>query len=106
MISQSHFWGGVTATVYYLDRGEMVDWHKHEIEHTTSVIAGSAEVDIEGLEPFYRKVVDGPFELPARLKHRIRSMEHGTIVMNMIVGGTSGDQPKDGADGGVILVDE
>jgi hypothetical protein len=108
----SHTWNGVTATVYYLDKGEKVPRHRHDVDHTTSVLRGSADVVVYGGEAsakLMRRVWGVPLEvLPANLDHEITAMEDGTIVMNMIAG-TYTTTPADGpyaARGGVVLHDE
>jgi len=92
MITSIHSYGGVTATVYVMQKGEKIPLHQHTYKHTTSVAAGSTEVemwtpdDTKGwLKPMWPD--ESPFELPANIDHEIRALVDGTVVVNMAVGG-------------------
>jgi len=103
---QTYTWGGVAATVYYLNRGEKVDRHQHPIEHTTVPLVGQSLVDIDdGRALTIMKPGDPNLTLPANVDHEIMAVDDGTVVMNMVVGSVSGDMvvAKDGEDGGVEL---
>jgi hypothetical protein len=108
----SHTWNGVTATVYYLNRGDKISRHRHNVEHTTSVLLGGADVVIYGGDAsgkIMRRLSGRPPEiLPAGTDHEITAIEDGTIVMNMIAGAYTTTTPADGPPaqgGGVELHD-
>ena len=107
-----HTFGGVDASVYYLDRGETIPRHQHRDPHTTGVIVGMAEVDVfDGRPTFQMRPQDNCFILPADIDHEIRALENGTIIINM--GFTTGrptnvprgpqPEPARAPDGGLTL---
>jgi len=108
MITRICTWAGVTATIYWLDKGEKVTRHKHPVEHTTMVIAGKTAVDVNGDYIDEMTVVTPVKTLPANIDHEITALEDGTIVLNMIQGsfaaGVYGDYGT-GVHGGVLLDD-
>jgi len=112
MISTIHSYGGVTATVYVMQKGEKIPRHQHSFAHTTSVAAGSTEVSVwwpTDVGVHQMMVGDSPFELPGSLDHEIRALEDGTVVVNLSIGQAAAqvytDSPAAQAQaGGVTLV--
>jgi quercetin dioxygenase-like cupin family protein len=93
MITTTHSYGGVTATVYVMQKGEKIPRHQHTFAHTTSVAAGKSEVEIYGNLPanvlggtFQMLPGDPLYELPANLDHEIRALTDGTMVVNLSIG--------------------
>jgi len=89
MITTIHSYGGVTATVYVMQKGEKIPRHQHPFPHTTSVAAGSTEVQVwwpTDIGVHQMLVGDPPFELPGSLDHEIRALVDGTVVVNLSVG--------------------
>jgi quercetin dioxygenase-like cupin family protein len=109
MITSIHSYGGVTATVYVMNKGEKIPRHQHSFAHTTAVAAGKSEVEIyDSLSTrFTMETGDNPWELPANIDHEIRALEDGTVVVNMAVGiAAAVAAPGPAAqDGGVALHD-
>src|ERR1700719_5309228 len=91
MITTTHSYGGVTATVYVMQKGEKIPRHQHTFAHTTSVAAGRSEVEIyDSLSTrFTMATGDSSWELPANIDHEIRALEDGTVVINMAVGNSA-----------------
>jgi quercetin dioxygenase-like cupin family protein len=109
MITTTHSYGGATATVYVMTKGEKVPRHQHTYAHTTSVAAGQSEVDVyDDLSTRFTMLPgDNPWELPANIDHEIRALTDDTVVVNMAVGeahatGVAADPAR---NGGVTLVD-
>ena len=110
MITTIHSYGGVTATVYVMQKSEKIPRHQHTFAHTTAVAAGQSEVEVYGdsLAPFVMLVGDAAYELPAGIDHEIRALEDGTVVVNIAKGLASNffhqkDNPS--AGGGILLED-
>src|SRR5262249_52269677 len=106
MRSQVYYWSGVTATVYYLSKGEKVSRHQHSFEHTTVPLFGASEVQIfDGRPAIPMTHENNNLTLPANIDHEITASEDGTIIMNMAAVSANGDpQPQPYApDGGVTL---
>src|ERR1700719_4002244 len=89
MITSIHSYGGVTATVYVMQKGEKVPRHQHSFAHTTSVAAGRSEVGMFGHAIFKMEIGDPAYELPPNIDHEIRALEDGTVVVNMSVGSSA-----------------
>jgi quercetin dioxygenase-like cupin family protein len=81
---RSHSWQGVTATVYHLNKGEKIPRHRHNVAHTTAVLAGRTEAEIFDRMMTEMDPSDPGLILPEGIDHEIRALENGTIVMNMI----------------------
>jgi hypothetical protein len=89
MITTIHSYGGVTATVYVMTKGEKISRHRHKFPHTTSVAAGSTEVSVwwpTDVGVHQMMIGDPPFELPGNLDHEIRALVDGTMVVNLSMG--------------------
>jgi hypothetical protein len=111
MITTIHSYGGVTATVYVMQRGEKIPRHQHPFAHTTSVAAGRSQVEIGvGLDHVFEMGVGlDPYLLPPNIDHEIRVLEDGTVVVNMSAGQAAGQAYADPSAvqaqaGGVTLV--
>ena len=94
MITTIHSYGGVTATVYVMNKSEKIPRHQHSFTHTTSVAAGITQVVLwhekeqpPRLEWFEMVPGDKPRELPANIDHEIIAYVDGTVVVNLSVGG-------------------
>ena len=87
MITRIHSYGGVTATVYVMQKGEKIPRHQHTFAHTTAVAAGQSEVEVWDYPPQSIKhtmiVGDIPWELAANIDHEIRALVDDTAVVNM-----------------------
>ena len=109
MITSIHSYGGVTATVYVMSKGEKIPRHQHPFPHTTSVAAGRSEVEIyDSLSTRFTMATGGnPWELPPNIDHEIRALVDGTVVVNMAVGSSAAIAAPGPAaqDGGVALHD-
>src|ERR1700719_1137986 len=114
MITSIHSYGGVTATVYVMNKGEKIPRHQHTFAHTTAVAAGRSQIEIgDGLDYVFEMGVGlDPYLLPPNIDHEIRALEDGTVVVNMAVGnsanaGISGPAAKAGGvmhhDGTIIF---
>jgi hypothetical protein len=112
MITTIHSYGGVTATVYVMNKGEKIPRHQHPFPHTTGVAAGQSAVEMYGNTPFLGEMIVGdiPLVLPKNIDHEIRALVDGTVVVNMTIGQTAPqvytDSPAAQAQaGGVTLHD-
>jgi quercetin dioxygenase-like cupin family protein len=108
MITSIHSYGGVTATVYVMQRGEKIPRHKHPTVHTTGVAAGKSEVELLDVATFAMVVGEVPQLLPPGIDHEIRALEDGTVVVNLSIGGRYAGPVGDIApaqSGGVALHD-
>lgn len=98
-------YGGVSATCYFLDKGEKISRHQHGVPHSTSVIRGRSAVDIfDGRETLEMDRHSALEVLPPYIDHEITALEDGTIIVNMMEGAfySSPDLPK---AGGVLMTD-
>ncbi len=108
MRATSTTWAGVTATVYYLDKGEKGPRHRHGVTHTTQVIIGAVFVEVfDGRAAEVMGPEDRPLELPANIDHEITATMDGTIILNMIAGdyAVSTNTGQSSGQGGVMLHD-
>ena len=111
MITTIHSYGGVTATVYVMNKGEKVPRHQHPFVHTTSVAAGRSEVEVyrwhNSSEAFQMRPDQARVELPPNIDHEIRALEDGTVVVNLSVGGphlTENAGPGEPTQGGGVAL--
>lgn len=99
-------YGGVSATCYFLDKGDKIPRHQHQVPHSTSAIAGRSAVDIFDGRPTAEMTRTTPLlELPPYIDHEITAMEDGTIVVNMISGEYSAAPDLPAALPGGVLLD-
>ena len=99
MIQTIHSYGGVTATVYVMGKGEKIARHQHPFPHTTSVAAGQSEVEIyydvvPPVKPMTMLPGDTIIVLPPNIDHEIRALVDGTVVVNLSVVATVQNQEK------------
>jgi len=113
MNSEVHTFGGVTATLYYMDLSSEVPRHQHPVEHTTQVIKGQTWVEIFDGRESAIEMNEGDFlVLPANIDHRIRCTSDHTIILNMIESGAAQidyvppGRPGDFAPSGVVALHE
>ena|ERR1700719_3522534 len=87
MITTIHSYGGLTATVYVMAKGEKIPRHQHTFPHTTSVAAGKSEVVILGgdasAQLLHMLPGDPPEILPPNIDHEIRALTDDTVVVNL-----------------------
>jgi quercetin dioxygenase-like cupin family protein len=83
MLATVHRFNDAIVTVYYLGRGEKIDWHVHPFEHTTSCSRGRTIVRVEGDPPRIMTPKDGDFILPAKRRHEVEGAEDDTIAIHI-----------------------
>ena len=109
MITSIHTYGGVTATVYVMSKGEKIPRHQHTFAHTTGVAQGRSRVEIFGDLPSMFKMGEGDkaYELPPNIDHEITAIRENTVVVNMaVVNSANAGIPGPAAQaGGVALHD-
>lgn len=83
-------YGGVRASVYWMNPGDKIPRHAHDVEHTCHCLSGSVEVeqyDEPGnIEMLYWKGKKSSMMLPAQIDHEIRALLPNTVVMQMMDG--------------------
>ena len=103
--------GGTTTSVYFFEKGERLIKHRHNVPHTTTVIAGATVVEIfDGSSaPIYMTPETDTLLLPADVDHEIMAVHNGTIMIAVIEGAYVGNndpnmrRPVDVA--GVLMAD-
>lgn len=108
MRMQTCFWNDTTATAYYLDQGETIARHRHDVEHTTITFSGYSKTEIyypDRIDATYMVWGSEALTLPANIDHEITALEDGTIVINMIAGNYAASPDAPARQGGVQLVD-
>jgi quercetin dioxygenase-like cupin family protein len=107
MITSIHSFGGVTATVYVMNKGEKITRHEHTFAHTTAVASGQSEIEIYAIPNLTFTMLPGDpvAVLPPDIEHEIRALVDGTVVVNMSVGVSATDYVAPASGGGVALHD-
>lgn len=104
-------WGNTLSSVYYLNADEKIPRHQHPVAHTTACLYGRMEVEVWDGRPVEVCASGSPtIELPPKIDHEIRSIEDGTIILNIIENINSIDPPptytfEEPKHAGVLLVD-
>jgi hypothetical protein len=84
----THRWGEAQADVWYLNKGEMLNRHRHPFSHSTKVSQGRTRVTLfldqpERVEMWTMDVNSPSYAFEPDIEHEIESLEDGTIVVNM-----------------------
>lgn len=96
-------YGHVMVAIYYMDAGDNIGRHQHNIPHKTRVIVGASRVDIfDNPHITIRMRFDDPeVTLPPFLDHEITAIENGTVVMNVTLLDAAAGSPPPQTQAGV-----
>lgn len=85
MRSSTTTFNGVSATVYFMMKGDKLPRHQHSANHTTTCLAGRFLLEIaDGRPPRTQNRHSPPIYIPADTDHELTAHEDNTIVLDMI----------------------
>lgn len=95
---------GTIAQTYFMDKGDKIPKHFHNLPHTCTLLQGSVEIEIYDGRLFTMEV-GATEELPPVIPHEIRALVDNTMVVNVSVGAITTNGAEQAKSGGVLLHD-
>lgn len=83
-------YGGVRASVYWMNPGDKLPRHSHDGDHSCHVLSGAVEVQIydheqpENIRLLYWKGGHSHMMLPKDIDHEIRAILPNTVLIQMM----------------------